>query len=419
VTTLDGTSVNVSITINGDDDESFVTGDITGLVVEDASLSFPGSLLIEDIDNADNPVSFPDMPSTEGDNGYGAFEIVDGNWNYLLLNDHVDVQSLGEGESLTDTITFTATDGSTQRVSVTINGSDELFESEIPISVGFALAFMDDGGLGSIGGATSSTTSTASLSVTQLVGESSKASEVASEVLTGVFLTAAQADEPTQSESAEVVVAAEVDEEDEEGAESEQEAKSEAEALAAIDLSDVLNVYKQAVAILPDDQNADYGEETDGGNLIGDHTIKVKDKALDRFVDLANLNLNQIEVNNLEVTELAEVVRSDAFEKSLVQLGENLDEALNEQDVASQLRVASAAGIVAGVSTGILTQVLRVGALLASFMSVVPLWRQFDPLPILSAFDDSEGDADGDDEDNVDGDDEVEDIFDRPIEEDD
>jgi VCBS repeat-containing protein len=419
MTTLDGTSVNVSITINGDDDESFVTGDFTGLVVEDATLSFPGTLLIEDIDTADNPVSFPDMPSAEGDNGYGAFEIVDGNWNYLLLNDHVDVQSLGEGESLTDTITFTATDGSTQRVSVTINGRDELFESEIPVSVGFALAFMDDGGMDSIGGASSSTRSTTSLSVTQLVGESSKALEGASEVLKGVSSTAVQAGEPPQSDSVEVVEAAEVDEEGEAGGESEQEEKSEAEALAAIDLSDVLNVYKQVVAILPDGQNAESGEDNAGRSLIGDNTIKVENKGLDHFVDLANLNLNQIEVNNLEVTELAEVVRSDAFEKSLVQLGENLDEALNEQDVASQLRVASAAGIVAGVSTGILTQVLRVGALLASFMSVVPLWRQFDPLPILAAFDDSEGEADGDDEDNVDGDDEVEEIFGRPTEEED
>jgi VCBS repeat-containing protein len=423
VTTLDGTSVNVSITINGNEDEPVVAGDITGIVVEDATLSFPGTLLIEDVDSADNPVSFPDIPSTEGDNGYGSFEIVDGNWNYLLLNDHVDVQSLGEGESLTDTITFTATDGSTQRVSVTINGRDELFGSEIPASVGFALAFMDDGGMGSIGGATSSTTSTASLSVVQLVGESNKASEGASEVLTGVSSTAAEADESTQSESVEVVEAAEVEDEDEEGSESEQEKKSEAEALAAIDLSDVLNVYKQGVAMLPDDQNAESDEETAGDNLIGDNTIKVENRVLDRFVDLANLNLNQIEVNSLEITELTEVVRSDAFKKSLVQLGENLDEALNEQDVASQLRVASAAGIVAGVSTGILTQVLRVGALLASFMSVVPLWRQFDPLPILSAFDDSEGkadrDDDDDDDDDVDGDDEVEEIFDRPTEEDD
>jgi VCBS repeat-containing protein len=419
VTTLDGTSVNVSITINGNEDESVVAGDITGIVVEDTTLSFPGTLLIEDVDSADNPVSFTDMPRTEGDNGYGAFEIVDGNWSYLLLNDHVDVQSLGEGESLTDTITFTATDGSTQRVNVTINGSDELFESEIPASVGFALAFMDDGGMGSIGGATSSSTSTASLSVTQLVGESGNTFEDASEVLTGGSSTVPAADESTQSDPVNVVEAAEVDKEGEEGGTSEQEAISEAAALVAIDLSDVLNVYQQAVVILLDDQNAESSQETVGGILIGDQTIEVENKALDRFVDLVNLNLNQIEVNNLEVAALTEVVRSDAFEKSLVQLGENLDEALNEQDVTSQLRVASAAGIVAGVSTGILTQVLRVGALLASFMSVVPLWRQFDPLPILSAFDDTEDKADGDDEENVDGDDEVEEIFDRPTKKDD
>ncbi|MCP4238221.1 MAG: hypothetical protein GY770_32430, partial [Aestuariibacter sp.] len=33
---------------------------------------------------------------------------------------------------------------------------------------------------------------------------------------------------------------------------------------------------------------------------------------------------------------------------------------------------------------GVVTWILRAGSLLASFISVVPLWRQFDPFPILS-----------------------------------
>ena len=154
--------------------------------------------------------------------------------------------------------------------------------------------------------------------------------------------------------------------------------------------------------------------------LEDDNKSKIQAKALDRFIDLESLSLNQVEVNNAEFAELAGVVRSNAFSESLAQLGDSLAEALKEQDVSSQLRVASAAGIVAGVSTGILSQVLRAGALLASFMSVVPLWRQFDPLPILSSLDDSTDSARSDDEDKADDvDDEVEEIFNRPLEEDD
>jgi hypothetical protein len=38
---------------------------------------------------------------------------------------------------------------------------------------------------------------------------------------------------------------------------------------------------------------------------------------------------------------------------------------------------------VLSLSAGFVSWVLRAGSLLASFVSVFPLWRQFDPLPIL------------------------------------
>ena len=48
-----------------------------------------------------------------------------GAWTYTLNNAHAAVQALDAGESLTDIHTFTASDGSTQVVTITINGAED------------------------------------------------------------------------------------------------------------------------------------------------------------------------------------------------------------------------------------------------------------------------------------------------------
>ena len=389
--TFDGTRVDITITINGDEDESIITGDTSGVVTAGATLSSLGSLVIEDVDTSDNPVSFLNIESTPGDSGYGRFEITNGNWIYTLGNDLIDLQPLMFGESLTDTLTFTATDDSTQQVSVTINGSNE------------QLFILDDVNQAILDDAPQDLNASASESLEAAAEEARQALKDATENAIGAG-PSTQADEVEQAGESET----------------EAETQSDAQELAAVDLSEVLNIYGQTVSSPSANQGVELGEGIVADILEDDNKSKIQAKALDRFIDLESLSLNQVEVNNAEFAELAGVVRSNAFSESLAQLGDSLDEALNEQDVSSQLRVASAAGIVAGVSTGILSQVLRAGALLASFMSVVPLWRQFDPLPILSSLDDSTDSARSDDEDKADDvDDEVEEIFNRPLEEDD
>ena len=84
-----------------------------------------GTLTISDVDTSDNPISFNDQASTLGTNGYGNFELSSGTWTYTLNNAHASVQALDVGESLTDTYTFAASDGSTQTVTVTINGAED------------------------------------------------------------------------------------------------------------------------------------------------------------------------------------------------------------------------------------------------------------------------------------------------------
>ena len=49
-----------------------------------------------------------------------------GTWSYTLNNANDTVDALGTGETLTDSFTLTATDGSTQAITITIHGADEV-----------------------------------------------------------------------------------------------------------------------------------------------------------------------------------------------------------------------------------------------------------------------------------------------------
>ena len=61
------------------------------------------------------------------------------------------------------------------------------------------------------------------------------------------------------------------------------------------------------------------------------------------------------------------------------------DDGLAEHRRLEGISVDSAIGATLVLSTGFVQWVLRAGTLAASFLSVVPLWRHFDPLPIRIA----------------------------------
>ena len=119
------TPTSATITISGANDAPVVSGSTTGSVTEDGTLNANGTLSISDVDTSDNPINFPDESTTPGDNGYGMFELSGSTWTYMLNNAHAAVQALDVTETLIDTHTFTASGGSTQVVTVTINGTDD------------------------------------------------------------------------------------------------------------------------------------------------------------------------------------------------------------------------------------------------------------------------------------------------------
>ncbi len=124
VTSFDGTTHNVVITINGTDDISTIGGTTTGTVTEDGTLTSTGALTISDTDTSDS-TNFVNVATTASDNGYGTFEITGNIWTFTLDNANAAVQGLDVGETLSDTYTFTAPDGETQEVTVTINGAED------------------------------------------------------------------------------------------------------------------------------------------------------------------------------------------------------------------------------------------------------------------------------------------------------
>ncbi|WP_434646878.1 retention module-containing protein [Achromobacter piechaudii] len=127
VTTADGTTGQVVVTIVGTNDVPVLTGKADGAVTEDGSLVATGKLDVADIDTTDTHTW---TVSNDGKGTYGSFSVDgSGNWTFNLDNGNKDVQGLKSGESITETFTVTVDDGNggvvSKDVTVTINGTDD------------------------------------------------------------------------------------------------------------------------------------------------------------------------------------------------------------------------------------------------------------------------------------------------------
>ena len=130
VTTQDGTTQTVSVTINGANDAAVVTGDLTGSVTESNGVTgtsqASGNLVSTDPDN--NNKFQPVNTQTLTDHGYGTYALsATGHWQFTLKDTNTTVQALDDGQTLTETFTVHTTDGTAQVVSVVIHGQNEVF----------------------------------------------------------------------------------------------------------------------------------------------------------------------------------------------------------------------------------------------------------------------------------------------------
>ncbi len=124
---IDGTTHRVGITIEGTADIPKITGDATGVVVEDTTTVARGTLDVHDPDWGQSGTVRTNYGQPKpSDGGFGAYEIDnDGHWTYRVDQTNDKVQALAEGDTLTDSFTISTLDGTKQRVQITIAGTND------------------------------------------------------------------------------------------------------------------------------------------------------------------------------------------------------------------------------------------------------------------------------------------------------
>ena len=147
-------TATLTITINGSNDGPVATANVNS-VTEDSDLSASGNLLTDndgagidsDLDGDSLSVSGVD---TSGANQYGTLTFhADGSYTYALDNNNSTVQALDDGETLTETYTYTVTDGDlsdTATLTITINGSNDG-----PVATANVNSVTEDGNLSASG----------------------------------------------------------------------------------------------------------------------------------------------------------------------------------------------------------------------------------------------------------------------------
>jgi VCBS repeat-containing protein len=113
----------VSVTITGTNDAASISGNSTGAVTEDTTLSTSGTLAVADVDQSQ--AVFQAQTGVAGT--YGSFSIgADGNWTYALDNSAANVQLLNTADHPSDNFTVLSQDGTaSQLVTVSVSGLDE------------------------------------------------------------------------------------------------------------------------------------------------------------------------------------------------------------------------------------------------------------------------------------------------------
>ncbi|MEZ9056000.1 VCBS domain-containing protein [Vibrio sp. 10N.261.49.A5] len=121
VHSADGTSHQVTITINGTNDKAIIGGTSSGAVTEESQLKTSGSLTVTDVDAGQAHFSNTDIAGT-----LGTLHLTDsGTWTYDLDNKNPTVQALGKGTTATDTITVHSADGTPHQITITVNGTND------------------------------------------------------------------------------------------------------------------------------------------------------------------------------------------------------------------------------------------------------------------------------------------------------
>ena len=146
VSSTDGTTTTVKVTINGTNDPAILGAADIGLTEINVPLRASGKLTISDVDS---PETFVAQRMAAGSNGLFNIDS-SGAWTYVA-NSALDY--LNVGKNVSDSFTVSSADGTTTTVKITINGTNDpailgaadvvLKQSTHPLSTGGKLSIRD------------------------------------------------------------------------------------------------------------------------------------------------------------------------------------------------------------------------------------------------------------------------------------
>jgi VCBS repeat-containing protein len=126
VTDADGDTgeARVTLRITGTNDAASISGNSTGAVAEDGTLTTGGTLSVSDVDTGEARFATPG--SLTGTYGSFTFDAATGEWGYTLNNSAANVQALNRGQTVQDFLTVTSLDGTASRqIEVSISGQND------------------------------------------------------------------------------------------------------------------------------------------------------------------------------------------------------------------------------------------------------------------------------------------------------
>ncbi|WP_211116218.1 VCBS domain-containing protein, partial [Roseinatronobacter bogoriensis] len=124
----DTSELVIRASVTGVNDPASISGDSTGIVVEDdpERVQVAGVLTVTDPDAGEDRFRAPEPGALQGTFGTFAFDPETGAWTYTLDNDLDAVQALPEGGEVTDSLTVTSLDGTaSETITVTIRGAND------------------------------------------------------------------------------------------------------------------------------------------------------------------------------------------------------------------------------------------------------------------------------------------------------
>ena len=112
--------------------------------------------------------------------------------------------------------------------------------------------------------------------------------------------------------------------------------------------------------------------------------VDVSSQALSRFAEVRSATVAR-------ALHYRRIANHPAVTERLDSLREEMQKTMRRQSQHSRMMVGAATGMALTAFTGYVIWVMRGGSLLASLLSSVPIWKGFDPLPVLSSWDKRRG----------------------------